>query len=78
MNRKEWELRKEREKAQILMRPSAGLASPTSALAANPAEVKELKVLSSCLLTSWTPGEIGLTTHDTHQHRPPKRRWRSG
>jgi hypothetical protein len=75
MNRKEWELRKEREKAQILMRPSAGLASPTSALAANPAEVKELKVLSTCLLASWTPGEIGLTTHI---QRPPKRRWRSG
>lgn len=46
LNRTEWELRKEREKVQILMRPSTGLASPTSAIAANPAEVKELKVLN--------------------------------
>lgn len=44
MNRLEWELRKEREKVQILLRPSAGAASPTAAIAARPAEVKELKV----------------------------------
>ena len=70
MNRKEWELRKEREKAQILMLPSAGMASPTSALAANPAEVKELKVLSSCRLAFWTLRWIGLTDH-THPTFPP-------
>lgn len=45
MNRMEWELRKEKEKVQILMRPSANLvASPTTAPAAITAEIKQLKV----------------------------------
>jgi len=50
-NKKEWQLRREKEKADILLRPSAGRFSLSSPLATTPVEVKELKArcpLSAC------------------------------
>jgi len=48
-NKKEWQLRREKEKADILLRPSAGRFSLSSPLATTPVEVKELKATNETL-----------------------------